>query len=150
MSCRRLIERPEATIAKCRTTGAAAGLPSLLLLRPLAQLDLLQRLENNRGRRKEPSFRRPAPRKQHVRPPHHDYAQKFDRYVPVAAARMGRRGFASPPKRRSPLATAGKNNLPLTAALREGREPLLASVVARCPQAFVDLCSVLFTYFEVF
>ena len=32
--------------------------------------------------------------------PHDDFAQKFDRYIPVAAARVGRRGGASPSKRR--------------------------------------------------
>ena len=47
-----------------------------------------------------PVLRRPAPRKLHAEPPHHDFAQKFDRYIPVAAARVGRRGGAIPSKRR--------------------------------------------------
>ena len=44
-------------------------------------------------------FRRPAPRKLHDQLPHDDFAQKFDRYIPVAAARVGRPGGASPSKR---------------------------------------------------
>ena len=31
---------------------------------------------------------------------HHDFDQEVDRYIPVAAARVGRRSGASPSKRR--------------------------------------------------
>ena len=62
-------------------------------------VDRLQRFENNRDRRK-PSFSWPAPRKLHDQLPHDDFAQEFDRYIPVAAARFGRRGGASPSNRR--------------------------------------------------
>ena len=53
MSCRRLIERREATIDRDVTTGAAAARP------PKLSLDRLRLLENNRDRRK-PSFSSPC------------------------------------------------------------------------------------------
>ena len=46
-----------------------------------------------------PVFHFSLPPKPHEHQPGHDFAQKFDRCIPVAAARVALRGCASPPKR---------------------------------------------------
>ena len=68
--------------------------PQRSLRRPLAQPRPLATLRNQSKPPHKPNFRRPAPRKLHDQLPHHDFAQKFDRYIPVAVARVGRRGGA--------------------------------------------------------
>ena len=93
--CRRLIERREATIARGRTTGAAAARPPEVLSTAWTACDTSKTIETAAN----PVFRRPAPRKLHDHLPHDDFAQKFDRDIPVAAARAERRGGASPSKR---------------------------------------------------
>ena len=92
MPCRRLIERREATIARGKTTGAAAAGPSKTLSTALAACDAWIKLDTAAN----PVFRPPAPSKLRDQPLHHDFAQVFDRYVPIAAACVGRWGIAHP------------------------------------------------------
>ena len=72
-------------------------------------------------------------REPHEHRPGHDFAQKFDRCIPIAAACVGLRGCASHPRHPqsdSLFGGAGRNNRPLTVAPRGGRGPSLASSVA--------------------
>ena len=96
MPWRRLLERREVTIARGRTTGAAAARPPKALSTAWAACDASKTIETAAN----PVFLRPAPQKLNDQLPHHDFAQKFDRYIPVAADRVGLRGGASPSKRR--------------------------------------------------
>ena len=68
------------------------------LRRSLAQLNRLRRLKNDRGRRK-PSFHPYLPPKPLEHRLGNDFDQKFNRCIPVVAARVGLRGCASPLKR---------------------------------------------------
>ena len=106
--------------------------------RPVAQSRPPTAPKKKQGRRK-PSFSSPSlPPKPHQHQPGDDFAQKFDRRIPVAAAREGFWGGASNNLLGDLLAGAGKTSLPLAAALRGGRAPSLASLVAnRC---FLTLC----------
>ena len=68
------------------------------LQRPSAQPRPSAVPQKNRGRINS-MFNPSLPPKPHEHQPGHDFAPKFDRCIPVAAASVGLRGCASPPKR---------------------------------------------------
>ena len=135
MPCRRLTGRREATIARGRVTGAAAAGPPKVLSTAYTACDASKTIETAAN----PVLRRSAPRKLHDQLPHDDFAQKFDRYTPVAAARVRRRGGASPSKRRlepyHPSCYRSKQSTASRGA--PGRTRAIARL-GRCPWLFVD------------
>ena len=93
------------------------------------------------------------PRKPHEHRRGHDFAQKLDRCIPVAAACVGLRGCASHPRRPnsdSLFGHAGRNNWPLTAAPRGGYRRLLVARPVGCPRVFVNPCALLVFFNTLF
>ena len=94
--CRRLLQRRKAAIARGRTTGAAAARPPEVVVQP--SLDHLRRLHKSKAVA-NPVLHPSLPPKPHENQADQDFAQKFHRCIPVAAASVGLRGCASRHKR---------------------------------------------------
>ena len=141
MPCRRLIERREVVIARGRTTGAAAAWPPKVLNTGYIACSASKTIETAANL----VFRRPAPRKLHDQAPQDDVARTFDRYIPVAVARVGRRGGASSSKRRPEPWPPSRCQPEQSAASRgaPGRTRAIARL-GRCPRVFVGP----FAFFE--
>ena len=97
VSCRRLLQRREAAIVRGRTTGAVATRPPKA---SLAQPTSSAAPPRKKSRPSQTQFSiPPMPPKPREHKLGHDFAQKFDRCIPVVAASVRHRGCASPPKR---------------------------------------------------
>ena len=115
-----------------RATGAAAAqdpaAAPLAQSRPSAAPQIFTRTSQTNS-----VFHPSLPRKPDEHRPGLDLAQKFDRWIPVAAGCVGLRGCASHPRRPksdSLFGGAGRNNRPQTAAPRGECGLSLASLVA--------------------
>ena len=132
--CRRLLPRRDRSISKSRATEAAAARDPTA---PNTEQNAHGASTKNKAVA-NPFFYPSLPPKPFEHQPGHDFAQTFDRCIPVAAARVGLWG--SPPKRsqeRSPPSRCRRNK---SAAGRgaPGRARAVARLVG-CQRVLIDL-----------